>query len=522
MSEKRDNNSELFENIEFFSLIMDVLKNSWAILLGALACAMITMMIFTARTTETYTSTATFAVMYKRTSSSVYAYNNLSSARSVATSFTSILNSDVLKKMVCEDIGLERFDARTSARVIDETNLLTLSVTSDSPEKTFRIIRSIMKLYPDLIQYVNTTMVMEVLAQPQVPLKSVNGHSPVGMAKRAFVLSFGLLTLAFAFLSYRHDTIKSEKDAREKLDATFLGSIEYEKLHKSKSDLGKSSVLVSDVTASFSFVEKYKKIAAAVLKSAERHHAKVIMISSVAEHEGKSTVAANLALTMQEQGKKVLLVDCDMRRPSQAKIFDIEVKEGTSLSDFLNGNRNAAKDIVYRDPLTRLPLILAGKGSRDSTEYLKEPVFRKLIEKLSELMDIIILDTPPMSLMADAEAVANIADISLLVVQYNRSLAEDINDAIDELKKYRCHMSGCILNGVRTLPGARRAIVGSYYGNYGRYGRYGGYGKYGKYGSYGNYGNYGHYGVYGHYAERKDPTASAKKKDDSKVKEENV
>ena len=65
------------------------------------------------------------------------------------------------------------------------------------------------------------------------------------------------------------------------------------------------------MTASFSLVEKYKKIAAAVLKSAERHHAKVIMISSVAEHEGKSTVAANLALTMQEQGKKVLLVDTD-------------------------------------------------------------------------------------------------------------------------------------------------------------------------------------------------------------------
>ncbi len=307
MSEKTDNGTELFENVEFFSMATDVLKSLWAILLGALAAAMIAYMLFTARTNVTYTSNATFAVMYKRTASTGYAYNNLSSARSVATSFTSILNSDVMKKMVCEDVGLESFDANASAKVIGDTNLLTLTVTSNSPEKTFRIIRSIMKLYPDLIQYVNTTMVMEVLAQPQVPTKSVSGHSPMGMAKRAFVLAFLVLTAAFAYLSYRHDTIKSEKDAREKLDATFLGSIEYEKLRKSKKDIGKSSVLVSDVTASFSFVEKYKKIAATVLKSAERHHAKVIMISSVAEHEGKSTVAANLALTMQEQGKKVML-----------------------------------------------------------------------------------------------------------------------------------------------------------------------------------------------------------------------
>ena len=117
-------------------------------------------------------------------------------------------------------------------------------------------------------------------------------------------------------------------------------------------------------------------------------------------------------------------------------------------------------------------------------------------------MDIVILDTPPMSLMADAEAVANLADISVLVVQYNRTLAADINDAIDELKKYRCHMSGCILNGVRTLPGSGRKVVGSYYGNYNHYG---------KYGKYGNYGNYGKYGAYGHYAERRNPTASAQK-----------
>ena len=101
-----------------------------------------------------------------------------------------------------------------------------------------------------------------------------------------------------------------------------------------------------------------------------------------------------------------------------------------------------------------------------------------------------------MSLMADAEAVANVADISILVVQYNRILAATINDAIDELKKYRCHMSGCILNGVRSLPGSGRKIVGGYYG-------------YGKYGKYGHYGRYSSYGAYGHYAERKSPTSSA-------------
>lgn len=507
MSEKTAIDTDLFANVEPFSLITDVLRSLWAIFLGSLAAAMIVMMVVSSKALVTYSSEATFAVMSKRTTG--YAYNNLSAARSVATSFTSILNSDVMKKMVCEDIGLENFDANAAARVISETNLLTLRVTSNSPEKTFKIIRSIMKLYPDLIQYVNTTMVMEVLAQPQIPVPSVSGSSALGMAKRAFVVFFILLTGAFAYLSYRHDTIKTEKDLREKLDATSLGAIEYEQIRKSKSDKGKKSVLLNDTTASFSYVERYKKIAASVLKSAERHHAKVIMITSVAEHEGKSTVAANLALAIQEQGKKVLLIDCDLRRPSQAKIFGISVKEGTSLTDMLNGKSKSGQ--IYRDPVSKLPLLLCGKGVRDSSEYFKESTFKRLIDHLRQGMDIIILDTPPMSLMADAEAIANTADISILVVQYNRTQSAVINDAIDELKKYRCHMSGCILNGVRSLPGNGRKIIGGYYG-------YGKYGKYGRYGAYGRYGTYGKYGAYGHYAERKNPTGSAVKKTEAEGK----
>ncbi len=501
MSEKENSSTELFSNIEPFSLFTDVLRSLWAIILGSLAAVMITIMIVNSKAVISYSSNATMAVMSKRSPS--YAYNHLSAARSVATSFTSILNSDIMKKMVCEDVGLVFFDATATARVIDETNLLTLRVTSSSPERSFKIIRSIMKLYPDLIQYANTSMVLEVLAQPQIPVRSVSGSSARAMAKRAFIFSFVFLSAAFAYLSFRHDTIKSEKDLRDKLDATPLGVIEYERLRKTKSDSGKKNVLLNDATASFSFVESYKKIAANVLKSAERNHAKVIMITSVAEHEGKSTVAANLALAIQNQGKRVLLVDCDLRRPTQAKIFGIDVRDGTSLTDLLSGKTKNGH--IYHDSASNLPLLLCGKGSRDSSEYFKESVFGRMIDHLRSSMDIIILDTPPMSLMADAEAIANVADISVLVVQYNRIQSASINDATDELKKYRCHMSGCILNGVRSLPGSGRKTVGGYYA-------YGKYGKYGKYGHYGSYGRYGAYGNYGHYAERKKPTDSSARK----------
>ncbi|MCR5373225.1 MAG: polysaccharide biosynthesis tyrosine autokinase [Solobacterium sp.] len=492
MSEKR--NMDFFDRIEPYSLISDLLRSLWAIIAGALAAAMITILVTRANTTQLYTSSATFAIMSKTTAS--YAYNNLNAAKSAASSFTSILNSEVLKKRVCEDVGLNTFSATAEAAVVKETNLLTLTVTSDSPQKTYRIIRSIMKNYPYFMQYTGTNMVMEVLAQPKVPLRTITVDNALSRAKRSFVYTFVGLLLLFAYLSIRHDTIKTDRDLKEKLDATALGSIEHEVLRKTRKDKAKASVLVSDVTASFSYVEKYKKIAASVIKSAERHHARIIVITSVAEHEGKSTVAANLALTMQTQHKKALLVDCDMRRPSQAKIFGMNVQKGTELTDLLSGDTPLTPAVLYREKNTRLPMILCGTGKKDSTEYLKDGSFADLMEKLRDAAEYIILDTPPMSLMADAEAIANCADISILVVQYNRTLSADVNDAIDELKKCRAHMSGCILNDVRILPGTDRLTAGSRYG-YGNYGRYGRYGKYGKYGN------------YGHYAERRKPAAAA-------------
>ena len=128
---------------------------------------------------------------------------------------------------------------------------------------------------------------------------------------------------------------------------------------------------------------------------------------------------------------------------------------------------------------------------------------QRMLEEARERFEYIIIDTPPMSLMADAEVLAERADMSVLVVKYDLVSARDINDAIDSLRGCSASFAGCVLNGVRSMPGERRTVVGyggyGRYGKYGKYGRYGRYGKYGKYGSYGSYGSYGGYGGYGRY-----------------------
>ena len=481
--------SSLLDRLDMFSVIRDVLRNLWAILLGAIAVAMIVNMMVRAEFRNTYSTMATFVVTSK--TSSNYAYSNLSAASTMANSFSNILNSNLLKKKVCQDLGTDSFRASASARVINGTNLMTLRVTADTPESTYRTIRSIMDNMNTLTQYVSADMVMEILQDPSVPTRADTSFSAASQTRKAFLLTAAGLILVFMYLSYRKETVKSEKDLENQLDAKSLGMIHQEKQYRTLKDwIGrkKRKFLVTDLSAKFEFVERFKKIAAHVSSQAHKIHAKVILVTSVQEHEGKSTICANLALTLVQQGYKVLLIDGDMRRPTLNSLFlkpDDKLK--ASLGSVLMGQANLA-DAMIHDEERGLDLLLNKRNYSNSTDIVSSDYMGRLIALVREHYDFIIIDSPPMSLMADAEVLADLSDMSILVVKYDTVLAQDLNDAIDSLRDCHGQFAGCVLSQVQTLPGSRRTIGG--YGGYGRYGHYGRYGKYGKYGRYGQYGNY--------------------------------
>ena len=487
MNENRQDYSFLLERVDIYSIVRDTLRNLWAILLGAIAVAMIINMSVRADFRSTYSTTATFVVTSKTASN--YAYSNLSAASTMASSFSNILNSNLMKKKVCEDLGTDTFRATASADVINGTNLMTLRVTADTPENTYRIIRAIMYNMNELTQFVSGDMVMEILQDPTVPTHADSSFSAFRQTRKAFLISAVVIAAAFMYLSYRKETVKGEKDLENKLDAKSLGMLYYEQRFKSLGDLfqhRKRKYLVTDLSAKFEFVERYKKIAAHVSSQAHKNNAKVILVTSVQEHEGKSTVSANLALTLVQQNYKVLLIDGDLRRPTQNSLF-LKPKEKlkASLGALLTGQANLS-DVIVHDEERGLDLMLCQKNYTNSTDIVSSEYMSRLVSVVRSHFDFVIIDSPPMSLMADAEVLADLADMSLLVVKYDTVLAPDLNDAIDSLRDCHAQFSGCILNQVRTLPGSRRTIGG--YGGYGRYGHYGRYGYYGRYGEYGRYG----------------------------------
>ena len=496
MNEQTQDISSLMEQVDLYSVLRDLLRNLWVVLAGAIAVGMIVHMAVQADYQNTYTSTATFAVTSRTYSS--YASVNLNAANNMAESVSNLLNSSLLRKKVCADLQTDSFDAVASASVVSKTNLLTLTVTADTPEHTYRIIRSIISNIADMTQFVSGNVVMEVLHDPQVPTRANGTFSARSQSAKAGIVTFLLLALVVMYLSYRKETIKSEKDLENKLDSRSLGMLHHDTPYSSFRNRmrgKKKKFLVTELTARFEFVERYKKIAAHISAHARQNRQKVILVTSVKEHEGKSTASANLALTLSQQAYRVLLIDGDLRRPSQQKNFlDRKATKVPMLNDCLRGEISL-EDAIIHDKRRGIDLLLNLKNSPNSTDIVSSESMTQLIARAREMYDFIVIDSPPMSLMADAEVLADQSDLSILIVKYDHVLAQDLNDAIDALRDCKAEFTGCILNEVRSMPGARRVLGG--------YGRYGHYGHYGRYGNYGRYGRYGNYGVYGRYNTQK-------------------
>lgn len=407
------------------------------------------------------------------------AYSNLSSANTMAKTFEKILKSNIMEKKICEKLKVEELDADIHAKVLEGTNMLVLSVTADTPKESIDIIRTVMDNYSSVSLYTVGSAVMDVLEEPKIPYTPDNPLDAGGQAKKGGLVAGALVIILLGLFSYMKNTIKQENEIEKKLDARSLGAISYEWKYKTIRDIfrrKKKAILVDDPVASFRFVESYKKLAAKVEYRMAKNEQKVLVVTSVSENEGKSTVAANLAITLAEQSKRVLLVDGDIRRPSQFLIFGMEPKEENELGEYLRGNGSLADVMV---PCTRKHMLFMGGKNcySSSTEMLNSESFFKLMTACRKFVDYVIIDTPPAGIIGDAQIFAHCADAVMIVSRQNYMLAEDINEVMDAFRDKEGKVLGVVLNGVRSFSGLVDSPVGHYYGKYSKYGRYGNYGR---------------------------------------------
>lgn len=444
MEERID--SGLVPQIDLISMLKDIAKEWWAILLLSLAVALFADIWVNATYQPEYKTSTTFVVTAKGMNTNVY--QNLNSTQQLAQQFTEILDSNVLKKKVAQDLNMSSLNIDSSVDLVPETNLITLSVKAGTAVESYRILQSIMKNYNTVSDYAIKNVIIETIQSPAVSMAPVNPLNEKKTMVIAFIAAAAVLMVLVAGISYLRDTIKNPKDVTSKLDTRLLGSIYHEKKSKSLKLRKKKefvSMLISNPLRSFQYAESNKMMASRVRSYLDKENAKTLLVTSVMENEGKSTVAANLALGLAQEGNRVMLIDCDFRKPAQYKIFDMEGKNGDDLGKVLTG-KAGTENLIRNWNDTNLYMILNRTSSNSIETMLKSTTLRQIVGFCRQNMDYVIIDTSPLALVSDTEELAQMADASVLVVRQDTVLTKDINDAIDILNNTRGKVLGCVLN----------------------------------------------------------------------------
>lgn len=433
------------DEISVRGICTDLVRNLLYIFLAAAAMWLGATGVGSLTYTPEYTSSATVVVSEKGSGS---AYSSLAVTNEMAGVFSEVFQSDALREKILEDTG-EEIRGSISCASIEETNLLVLNAVSPDPRQAFLLMNSALKHYEDVSGYVFSNASLEMVQEPQVPERPSNVSRLISM--RNLLAAGGaaaVILIVILFYLFRF-TVKNAVSASRQLDGKIRGLIPFEKKTAGKGkERKKQALLLSSPLVSMSFAEASRKAEARVEAHLRRKGLKVLLVASVSENEGKSTVAANLALALAEKHKKVLLIDADLHKPALYKIFSKHPGENLSFEDVLRG-RVDWRSAVTADRQHHLYQLLQFKPAADPAALQGRPEIRDLLQTWREEMDYIIIDSSPVAVSANAEVWMELADSVLLVIRQDWSDVRVINDTVDLVWQSGTDFAGFILNAFR-------------------------------------------------------------------------
>lgn len=434
------------DEINFHSVAMALLKNLWVVLLLCLSASMCLSSYAKLVYEPKFTSSATFMVGAR---DSTNAYNSLTTTQSMASVFAEVFQSNVLRDKIQEQLGEETFVGAISTHTVPETNLVIVSVTAKSPEQAFRSLNLIVENYSSISDYIFANAQLEVIKDPVIPTVPSN---PLNTSKNRSVvlLITAIITVGVIIaITAMRDTVQTPRAARRKVDARLLRTIHHEQRNKTmRSKFTRKNIapLVTSPLISKQFIEDNMNLCSAVEYHMRKRGQKVILITSAGENEGKSTVTANLALSLAGKGKRVLLLDCDFRKPSLHKILETPLGNQPVFSDYLQQTQEDPQPYLSYLKKHRITTGFSRSEHKSIAAMINSGKLNAMIQGLRDKMDYIILDTPPMLAAADAEAIARLADTALLVVRGDFMQTAAINDCLDNLRKSAPDLTGIVLN----------------------------------------------------------------------------
>jgi len=357
-------------------------------------------------------------------------------------SYVGVVESEQLARVVVSKTGLPLQTADVmdmiSASVQPETVLLNVRITDVSPDRSLIVARSVAanldRVIGGLDAGTRNAVSLRVLSGPTLNPHAVAPRKTLNLAL-GLLIGFGL-GVAQAILRQQLDrSIRDREKLVEAAGVPALGVLHLEPAAKS------SPVLVPRMGQS-TRAEEFRQLRTNLRFVDAASPVEVLVVTSSVEGEGKSSTAANLAQSFAESGRRVLLVDADLRKPKLQQYLDLEGSAG--LTSVLIGEAEL-REVTQEWGPDGLHVLASGPLPPNPSELLGSPAMEKFVRQARNEYDLVVIDTPPLLPVTDGAVTSVLADGVLLLVRYGRTRVEQVHQAVEALESVDARVLGSVL-----------------------------------------------------------------------------
>lgn len=382
-------------------------------------------------------------------------YNDLLTSERLARTHTEIIKSRKVISQVIKNLDLKMSYGAVlgslNVSVINNTQLISIKVLTDNPDKSKLIANEVAKIY------IAEVKVSKTVENIQIIDKAVTNKAPVSPNIMYNYIIGIALGFAFGFLigmviEASDNTIKNHLDVKKYLKVKNIGVVPHNDIDeengtratkKKIAELGTDLKVLVDPTSSIS--ESYRMIRT----NLNFLDLNVVNITSTVAGEGKSELLANLAVTFAMIGKKTIIVDCDLRKPRVHKNFRLQNDKGVAdiiLRDFDYKDVKHTFDIP--NSKNKIDVITAGGRVLNHSELLNNVKYKVLIDELRKDYDLVLIDCPPVSLVTDAVVVSKLADGTVYVIESDNVDYKVIQASLEQIEDVKGFVVGTVLTKI--------------------------------------------------------------------------
>ena len=377
--------------------------------------------------------------------SSAATLNDINASQKLATTYSEIDKSELVLNQVIENLGLhtsvKELNKNLTVKPLDDTSILSITVKDPNARLSATIANEIAKVFAEEVKTIYKVENVTQLSVAVAPENPANNTLTRDLILAVVVAVLGVTGFAFIRF-YLDDTVKHSDDVERLIGLPITAQI----LKSDVKSRRAGSELIVAKTPKAIVSENIKSLRTNLQFTAVDKKIKTILVTSTNAGEGKSFISSNLAISFAQADKRVLLVDCDLRKGRVHKLFGLTNTSG--LSNLLAGEIRSFGKYVHPTKIKNLDVMTCGTYPPNPSELLASKKNKNLIKTLREFYDVIIFDGAPVGGLADSVILASLMDETLIVVKDGNTAKNDLITAKDSLEKVGAKVAGVVFNMV--------------------------------------------------------------------------